>query len=65
MVENISGAMDIIQILKEDYQRFPLNQTYSIYAPEVYFQDAVFKFRGVELYKKTLFLNFVVLNSTS
>lgn len=60
---NSSGAMDIIQILKEDYQRFPVNQTYSIYAPDVYFQDAVFKFRGVQLYKlminfiKTCFLN--------
>ncbi len=57
------GAMDIIQILKEDYQRFPVNQTYSIYAADVYFQDAVFKFRGVTLYKlminfiKTFFLN--------
>ncbi|QIR39745.1 DUF2358 domain-containing protein [Tolypothrix sp. PCC 7910] len=55
--------MDIIQILKEDYQRFPVNQTYSIYASDVNFQDAVFKFRGVERYKlminfiKTAFLN--------
>jgi hypothetical protein len=43
--------MDIIEILKADYQRFPVNQTYSIYAPEVYFQDTIFKFRGLELYK--------------
>jgi hypothetical protein len=28
--------MDIIQILKEDYQRFPVNQTYSIYAKDVF-----------------------------
>ncbi|WP_413172910.1 DUF2358 domain-containing protein [Anabaena azotica] len=55
--------MDIIEILKADYQRFPVNQTYSIYAPNVYFQDAVFKFRGLELYKwmikfiQTFFLN--------
>ncbi|AFZ55628.1 DUF2358 domain-containing protein [Anabaena cylindrica FACHB-243] len=55
--------MDIIEILKADYQRFPINQTYSIYAPDVYFQDPVFKFRGLELYKwmikfiQTFFLN--------
>ncbi|MBD2291996.1 DUF2358 domain-containing protein [Anabaena sphaerica FACHB-251] len=55
--------MDILEILKADYQRFPVDQTYSIYAPDVYFQDAVFKFRGLELYKwmikfiQTLFLN--------
>jgi hypothetical protein len=28
--------MDIIQILKEDYQRFPVDQTYSIYAQDVF-----------------------------
>ncbi|MEH2231404.1 MAG: DUF2358 domain-containing protein [Nostoc sp.] len=55
--------MDIIEILKEDYQRFPVNQTYSIYAPEVYFQDPMNKFRGVKRYKtminfiETWFLN--------
>jgi Uncharacterized conserved protein (DUF2358) len=55
--------MDIIEILKEDYKRFPENQTYSIYAQDVYFQDPLNKFRGVERYKlmikfiKTCFLN--------
>ncbi|MEH2068880.1 MAG: DUF2358 domain-containing protein [Nostoc sp.] len=55
--------MDIIEILKEDYQRFPANQTYSLYAPDVYFKDPLNKFRGVKRYKKmigfieTLFLN--------
>ncbi|RCJ38922.1 hypothetical protein A6769_07735 [Nostoc punctiforme NIES-2108] len=49
--------MDIIEILKEDYQRFPVNQTYSIYAPEVYFQDPMNKFRGVKRYK--LMINFI------
>ncbi|MCC5627411.1 DUF2358 domain-containing protein [Nostoc sphaeroides CHAB 2801] len=46
--------MDIIEILKEDYQRFPVNQTYSIYAPEVYFQDPLNKFRGVKRYKEMI-----------
>jgi hypothetical protein len=55
--------MDIVETLKGDYARFPVNQTYSIYANDVYFQDAVFKFRGIELYKwmikfiQTVFLN--------
>ncbi|MDZ8261688.1 DUF2358 domain-containing protein [Nostoc sp. ChiQUE01b] len=55
--------MDIIEILKEDYQRFPVNQTYSIYTPNVYFRDPLNKFRGVKRYKaminfiETLFLN--------
>ncbi|MEY3255087.1 MAG: hypothetical protein RLZZ29_218 [Cyanobacteriota bacterium] len=42
---------NIIETLKADYQRFPLDQTYSIYALDVCFQDPVFKFRGLELYK--------------
>ena len=43
--------MDIIEILKQDYQRFPVDQTYSIYAEDVFFKDPVFKFRGLKLYK--------------
>ena len=46
--------MNIIEILKEDYQRFPVNQTYSIYAKDIYFQDPLNKFRGVERYKKMI-----------
>lgn len=46
--------MDIIEILKEDYQRFPVNQTYSIYAPDVCFQDPLNKFRGVKRYKEMI-----------
>lgn len=46
--------MDIIQILKEDYQRFPVNQTYTIYAENVYFQDPLNKFHGVERYKQMI-----------
>ncbi|MBC1238741.1 DUF2358 domain-containing protein [Nostoc sp. 2RC] len=49
--------MDIIEILKQDYQRFPVNQTYSIYAPDVYFQDPMNKFRGVKRYQKMI--NFI------
>jgi len=46
--------MDILQILKEDYQRFPLDQTYSIYAEDVYFEDPMNKFRGVKRYKQMI-----------
>lgn len=46
--------MDIIAILKEDYQKFPEDQTYSIYAEDVYFEDPVNKFRGCDRYKKMI-----------
>jgi len=46
--------MDIISIIKQDYQNFPAEQTYSIYAENVYFQDPVNKFRGIERYQKMI-----------
>lgn len=50
--------MDIIQILKDDYQRFPVDQTYSIYAKDVYFQDPLNRFHGLERYKTMIgFIN--------
>ncbi|MBW4506148.1 MAG: DUF2358 domain-containing protein [Scytonematopsis contorta HA4267-MV1] len=55
--------MDIVEILKEDYKRFPANQTYDIYAPDVYFKDPLNKFNGVGRYKlmikfiETCFMN--------
>jgi hypothetical protein len=50
--------MDIIEILKQDYQRFPADQTYSIYAEDVFFKDPLNQFRGIERYKQTIaFIN--------
>jgi len=46
--------MDIIEILKDDYQRFPENQTYNIYAKDVYFEDPVNRFTGVDRYQKMI-----------
>lgn len=50
--------MDIVEILKQDYQRFPAAQTCSIYAKNVYFQDPLNRFHGVERYEKMIaFIN--------
>ena len=46
--------MDIIEILKQDYQRFPADQTYSIYAEDVYFQDPMNRFRGIDRYRQMI-----------
>lgn len=46
--------MNLLEILQQDYQRFPQNQTYSIYAENVYFQDPLTKFRGLERYKQMI-----------
>ena len=46
--------MDIIEILKKDYHNFPDNQTYNIYAENVYFRDPLNQFRGVKRYQKMI-----------
>jgi hypothetical protein len=45
---------DIIEILKQDYQHFPVDQTYSIYANDVFFKDPLNEFRGLDRYKQML-----------
>ena len=45
---------DILEQLKADYARFPRDQTYSLYAPEVYFKDPMTEFRGVERYQQMI-----------
>ena len=50
--------MDIVEILKDDYRKFPANQTYSLYAQDVFFQDPLNKFRGIKKYKAMIgFIN--------
>lgn len=42
---------DLVEILTEDYERFPNNQTYEIYADDVYFKDPLNEFKGVKKYQ--------------
>lgn len=46
--------MDILEILSADYQNFPKNQTYRIYAEDVYFKDPLTKFRGRDRYRQMI-----------
>lgn len=46
--------MDILEILKADYRNFPKNQTYSLYARNVYFKDPMNEFRGCDRYQKMI-----------
>ncbi|MCC0176337.1 DUF2358 domain-containing protein [Waterburya agarophytonicola K14] len=45
---------DLVEILKQDYQRFPDNQTFEIYAEDVYFKDPLNEFRGVKKYREMI-----------
>jgi Uncharacterized conserved protein (DUF2358) len=42
---------DLLSILRADYDRFPQNQTYSLYDPQVFFKDPWISFRGVRRYR--------------
>lgn len=46
--------MDVLEALKADYQNFPKHQTYSLYAPDVYFKDPMTQFRGCDRYQKMI-----------
>jgi len=46
--------MDIMQALKADYLRFPKNQTFSLYAPDVYFKDPMTEFSGIQRYQQMI-----------
>ncbi len=50
------NSSDILTILRADYDRFPKDQTYSIYAKEVYFKDPMTEFRGIARYQQMIAL---------
>jgi hypothetical protein len=43
--------MNIVDALRDDYQRFPKNQSYHLYADQVYFKDPLNEFKGVDRYR--------------
>lgn len=45
---------DILEHIRQDYQRFPKNQSYDLYATDVYFKDPLNQFRGVERYRQMI-----------
>lgn len=45
---------NLVEILKSDYSRFPDNQTFDIYAKDVYFKDPFNEFRGVKKYREMI-----------
>ncbi len=46
--------MDIINIIKIDYQNFPENQTYHIYDQNVHFKDPIYNFYGLKRYQEMI-----------
>ncbi|NJK42004.1 MAG: DUF2358 domain-containing protein [Acaryochloridaceae cyanobacterium SU_2_1] len=46
--------MDILARLQQDYDRFPANQSFDLYAADVYFKDPLNQFRGVAKYQEMI-----------
>lgn len=51
---NLAIGMDILHQLRQDYDRFPQDQTYSLYTPDVYFKDPMTEFRGIARYQQMI-----------
>ena len=43
--------MTLVEQLRQDYARFPTNQTYRLYASDVFFQDPLNRFHGINRYR--------------
>ncbi|MGI0482635.1 DUF2358 domain-containing protein [Geminocystis sp. CENA526] len=46
--------MNLLETIKADYERFPENPTYSIYAENVHFKDPVYDFYGLKKYQEMI-----------
>ena len=46
--------MDIVEQLRQDYTRFPQDQSFDLYTEQVYFKDPLNEFRGKARYQKMI-----------
>ncbi len=50
----MSAMTTILDRLRQDYQHFPHNQTYSLYAEDVVFKDPMTQFQGRDRYRQMI-----------
>jgi Uncharacterized conserved protein (DUF2358) len=46
--------MDILSQIQADYERFPQDPSYELYANNVYFQDPMTRFSGIQRYQQMI-----------
>lgn len=51
---NRATMLAMIEQVKVDYARFPKEQSYQLYAKDVYFKDPMNEFRGVDQYRRMI-----------
>jgi hypothetical protein len=54
MLHTKTYMMTLLETIKKDYQTFPNNQSYSIYAEKVYFKDPMTEFTGIKRYQEMI-----------
>ena len=47
-------VLEVIAAVKADYAQFPDNQSYELYAQDVYFKDPMNEFHGIERYQRMI-----------
>lgn len=50
----MSRMNELVAVLKEDYARFPHNQTFAIYDPQVVFRDPMSRIQGREHFQRMI-----------
>ena len=53
-MSNQGLKLNLVAIIQQDYQKFPSDQTYGIYADDVCFEDPLNKFQGIKRYQKMI-----------
>lgn len=54
MSSHQATILAVIDQVKADYARFPKEQSYNLYAKDVYFKDPMNEFYGVERYRRMI-----------
>ncbi len=54
MSNHETAIQTVIEQVKADYARFPQEQSYHLYADDVYFKDPMNEFRGITRYQRMI-----------
>jgi len=54
MTSSAAEPNDLLAILREDYQRFPRDQSFDIYTEDMYFRDPLNEFRGRDRFRQAI-----------
>ena len=53
-LQKLRPVMDLLDQIRSDYEHFPKDQSFHLYADDVYFKDPLNEFRGVKRYQEMI-----------